>query len=239
MKMDCKSNDNKRSLILLGMGPSAWQCPYDAETWGLNMGYQIGQKLDKLFIVHTQVYSPEGNPYFNWEDMSKQGFEIISLHRIKGLNSTLFPLKRIARKFQTEYFSCTISYMLAYALDKCTTPDLKLRADRPYSKFRLYGIDMLAMEERAWEKGSIEFWIGLARGLGIPVTNTQGSQVLNTNTGKPYGFKLSKNEQWKNLDPVGLLGKKQPSKEEAFGGFEFGGDLSKVTYREMIRALGG
>ena len=225
------------SLIILGMGPSAWLCPFDAEVWGLNMGWRLaqqdGHKLDKLFLAHTQVYSKEGNPYFDWGELSKEEFEIVSLHRVKGLRATIFPLKRIAKKFQTDYFSNTVCYMLAYALDKCTTNELKLKPDAPFGKFRLYGVDMLEGEEYSHEKGGIEFWLGIARGVGIDFQISPISEVLTTFTGKPYGLKGNKIKGIRPRDFPRIRG------GEFCGEFNIIGDFTKVTSNDLVKQLGG
>ena len=226
-----------RDLIILGMGPSAWLCPFDTEVWGLNMGWKLvqqdGHKLDKLFLAHTQVYSREGNPFFDWRELNRQDLEVISLHRIRGLEATIFPLKRISEKFNTNYFTDTVCYMIAYALDKCTDRELKLKPDAPYSKFRLYGVDMLEGEEYSHEKGGIEFWLGLARGIGINYGISPISEVLTTFTGRPYGLRGNK---IRGINPRELA---KHRGGEFVGAFDIIGDFTKVTSKELIGQLGG
>lgn len=189
-----------KTIDILAMGPSRGQCPFDAETWGCNTGWKqvlaVGGKLDKLFLAHTQVYSAEGNPYFEWDKMAAQGFEIVTTHRIKDCKSTLFPRKRIEQKFDCAYWSDTICYMIAYALDKYTYIDKKDPLF-PYGKvklgeplrLRLYGVDMQDYQEYQLEKGGIEHWLGIAKGLGVEYLISFGSTLLTTETGKPYGDK--------------------------------------------------
>lgn len=205
---------NGRDLIILAMGPSRGLCPFDAETWGINQGYiQVGEmrgRLDKMFIAHSQVYSPDGNPYFNWEQINSlvdAGIEVINTHKVKGLKSKLFPFNRIVRKFDVNFFSDGICYMLVYALDQATYYDKreqKLKLRYPL-KLRLYGVDMLDKDEYGTEKGGIEFWLGYAKGLGVKVEIAIGSTLLTTVTGQPYGKRLN----WKLIDPLGLRHRKR------------------------------
>lgn len=180
-----------RELIILAMGPTRSQCPYDAETWGVNNGYKQVREakghLDKLFLAHTQVKDAEGDNIFNWEEINSLGIEVINTHRVKGLKSKIFPMKRIVEKFGVNYFSDSICYMIVYALDQATKKNLELRYPM---RIRLYGADMHTKDEYALEKPAIEYWIGYARGLGIKVEISEGSALFKTITGKPYGERL-------------------------------------------------
>lgn len=174
------------------MGPSRVECPYDTEVWALNNGYKqvrdTGGHLDKLFLAHTQVKDSDGNDIFNWEEINKLGVEVINTHRVKGLKSKLFPMKRIVRKFGCDYFSDTICYQLAYAIDSVTTRDKSGKISlRTPLHVKVYGADMHTEDEYDTEKGGIEYWVGYARGLGITVEIANGSLVCKTMSGRPYG----------------------------------------------------
>ncbi len=185
-----------RELIILAMGTSRNLCPYDAEVWGVNNGYKQVKEakghLDKLFLAHTQTKDAEGNNIFNWEEINKLGIDVINTHRVKGLKSRLYPMRRVVRKLGCDYFSDTICYMLVYAIDQATYKEgdsIKLKY--PIC-IRLYGADMNTPDEYATEKGGIEYWIGFARGLGIKVIISDGSMLCKTLTGKPYGVTIGK-----------------------------------------------
>ena len=196
-----------KTIDILAMGPGRGQCPFDNETWGVNTGWKqvlaMSGKIDKLFIVHTQVYSDEGNPYFVWEKLNEQPFEIINIHRIKGLKSKLFPLKRICEKFDSDYLSDSICYMIAYALHLYTRKkDGKVVLRCPL-RLRLFGVDMQDFNEYQLEKGGIEYWLGYARGLGVEYSISFGSTLLTTESGKPYGIKTYRKKdiiphEWRN-----------------------------------------
>lgn len=223
-------------VIILAMGPSRELCPFDCkDIYGVNTGYKqvYGEEwakekngfITKLFLAHTQVRlgmrEDDGlvhvKDIFNWEEMNSMsaelGFEMYNIHRVTGLKSKRYPLKRICEKFDTEYFSNAICYMLAYALDKATIGNKRdgtLRLRNPF-KYRLYGVDMLEYNaqgggEYQLEKGGVEFWLGYAWGLGCTTEITTASTLLTTVTRAPYGIK---NYRLKDIDPYGLLKRKR------------------------------
>lgn len=163
------------------MGNTGYQCPYDAEVWGVNRGFKKARKLDKLFMTDTRL-DPYGDERFDTESLNKLDCDIISLHHIKGIKSRRYPYKIIVKKFGTEFFSCTVCYMIAYALYK------------GYDYIRMYGIDMITTKEYEREKGGVEFWIGIAKGMGCKVEISKGSAVCQTKLGVPYGFKIPINK---------------------------------------------
>lgn len=182
-----KSNENKngtKEVILLGMGITGHQCPYDAEVWGVNRGFRKCRKMDKLFMSDTRL-DPWGDIRFDIENLKNVDFPIISLHQVKGIKSIRYPYKKIVEKFGTEFFSCTICYMIAYALYK------------GYNYIRMYGVDMITTKEYELEKGGVEYWVGVARGMGCRVDISKGSAVCCTRMGVPYGFKPPVNKDLK------------------------------------------
>jgi len=216
----------EKTIIILGMAPSRNQCPFDAEVWSVNTGYrQIAEMnrelnemkghVEKIFLAHLQVPDPEdGIHIFDWNELNRlreAGVDVINIHRVKGLNSRLYPLKRIAEKFECDYFSNTICYMLAYAIDKATSKkNGRVKLKYPLT-IRMYGIDMKekiveGQGEYTIEKGGVEYWVGYARGLGIKVTMSVGGEVCKTYTRKPYGVKYFNKRL---ADPFNLIGRKR------------------------------
>lgn len=175
--------DNKngyREVILLGMGSTGYQCPYDAEVWGVNRGFRKCRGMDKLFMSDTRL-DPRGDIQFDIDNLRDVEFPIISLHQVKGIKTKRYPYKKIVEKFGTTFFTSTICYMIAYALYK------------GYNYIRMYGVDMITTQEYEREKGGVEFWAGIAKGMGCKVEISRGSAVCQTKTGVPYGFKLPVN----------------------------------------------
>ena len=212
-----------KELIILGMGASRRLCPFDRRDipiWSCNTGYtQIAEMngyVTKIFMSHEQhtkqIGEKDGKPVYGnaynlgvMNNLAKHGVQILNIHRIKKLKMSLYPLKRIDRKFKANgFFSNTISYMLAYAIDKSTkvVNGRIILHDKGFEKIKIYGVDMLTKDEYELEKGGIEYWIGYARGLGIEVEPCEGTALCKTCTGKPYGIKFF---DPKDFDPWEML----------------------------------
>lgn len=96
-----------------------------------------------------------------------------------------FPLERCAKEFGkgAMYFSNTISYMIAYALmsfiDQERAKGIKNPTDLSKYEIHIYGVNQAGSHEYAEERGSVEFWIGIAIGKGVKVIiNGKDSQLL-------------------------------------------------------------
>lgn len=213
-----------KEVILLGTGNSRDQCPYDCEVWGVNGAYMVCRigldeglfRMDKLFIT-DDLFSAEGNLQFDIMNLNKYineyNAEVISLKPIKlgkyEAKTKRYPWKRIARKFNTAYFTSTICYMIAYLLDKHTTKNTDslapLKLTQPL-KIRMYGVDMANQKEYLLQKGGVEFWLSYAMALGCEVEISEGSAVLVPGELVPYGHKMILDMT--HVDPYNLLGGK-------------------------------
>jgi len=187
-----------KEIIILAMGPTRGACPFDAEVWGLNTGWKqaltMQERLDKLFIVHKQVYSEEGNPYFEWDKIRRYGCELVLLQDIPEARESkckvkLYPIEEIQRKFDTDYFTDTICYQIAYALHKYTRINKKgkLQLRKPL-RLKFYGVDIQDVHEYWLEKGGVEYWLGRAQSLGVEYFISFGSTLLTTETHHLYGM---------------------------------------------------
>ena len=198
-----------KSVIILGTAPSHTKCPYDCETWGVNGAYTAANfgevkdrfRLDKLFIT-DYLFRPDGTFCFDIDTINalfeKHGTQVISLHdlRLGGtrLNASRYPYKRITEKFGTNYFTSSIDYMLAYAIDK------------DYECIKTFGCDMITPIEYAQQRAGMAFWIGMAMMKGCTVEISEGSAVMAMNMNTPYGWKPK--IDLKMIDPYGLLSRK-------------------------------
>lgn len=218
--------EHPREIIILAMGPSRGQCPFDAETYALNMGYlqalELKGRLDKIFLVHKQVISPSGTVYFHWGEfirLAEAGVELWNIHEINcercdtHIPFKKYPLDEIIEKFDLGYFSDTVCYQIAFALNECTEGNHKdhtLKLKYPL-KLKLYGVDLQDKEEYGMEKGGVECWIGYALGLGVDISISTGSTLLLTNNGLPYGFDCV---DYNYLNPYKVLGGAELTEEQ-------------------------
>ena len=190
-----KFTGNVRPLTILGCGSTHAECDYTkGEIWGVNGTYTFAKKLDKLFMTDTE------------EEVATCWYDVVKLVKAEttlilpapykkfmdlGLNIELFPIDKIMERFPTRFYSNTIAYMLAYALFHTNSvqyeDDLKPRVISGYNPIYFYGIDMLTHSTYIQEKGGVEYWMGIAFGMGVQVINTRGSATGKTYNGKMYG----------------------------------------------------
>lgn len=100
--------------------------------------------------------------------INKMNIPLIAPYRYAEIpKSEAFPLEEAAKQFGTLYFSNTIAYMVCYAL---------LQGAK---EIEFFGVNQAGAHEYTEEKGSVEYWIGIAVGMGVKVTiNGKDSQLL-------------------------------------------------------------
>lgn len=219
-----------KTIIILGTGSSCRFCDFKAdEVWGVNGAwtikfmmpekYQEHFHMEKLFMM-DYLWSSKGVMNFDIDVLNKfceeHNIEMVSLHNMKigkyKVNARRYPYHNVVDYFGTDYFTDTITYMLAYALYKNTY--LAQNEDgtiRPELKeplvLRLFGVDMATTLEYQVSKGGVEFWLGQARTMGCEIQISPGSTILANPRGVAYGWKLK--YDLSKIDPYNLLGNKK------------------------------
>lgn len=211
----------------------------DSEIYGVNGTYTypkvMPKKLrkyfrqDKLFMTDSLFSHEQGTLNFDIEAFNKfavkYNCELISLHKMKLgkhiMNAKRYPYKKISEYFGTEYFTDTICYMIAYALwdntfltKSKTTGILRPELKQPLV-LRLFGIDMATTREFQQSKGGVEFWLGIAKGLGCEITVAPGGTIMRPPCMVPYGHWNRLRITKKKYDPLGLLSGKRPTTADA------------------------
>lgn len=92
--------------------------------------------------------------------------------------SEAFPLEECVKEFGFPYFNNTISFMIAYALLKGA------------KSIDLYGVNQASSSEYFYEKASVEYWLGVANGLGVKITINGGKSELLMNKSRFGGNML-------------------------------------------------
>ena len=77
-----------------------------------------------------------------------------------------YPLERVSKTVPYNYFTSTFAYQLALAIIE------------GFTNIILHGIQFTGGRERLVEKACLEYWIGVARGHGITVTQSGPVQQL-------------------------------------------------------------
>ena len=193
-------------ITILGTAPSRDLYNFECETWGVCGAYAFKESMleagkpfhmEKLFIT-DYLFSPQGALHFDLRriqrTMDEYGMKVITLHPMQlgsyKIKTTKYPIKRIIKKFNVDYFSSTICYVMAYALDK----NIK--------KINLHGVDMTTKQEYFLQKAGVEYWIGRANQLGVDVFISEGSCLMKTPNKLRYGVKPK--YDLKLIDPKGL-----------------------------------
>jgi len=196
----------KKEVIILGCGPSHAECEYHCETWGVNGVFTLNPKrLDKLFM--TDEESEVDASQYDYEQMVRHTRTLVLPVHYKRFQQLpipveIFPMEAIARRFPTRFYSNTIAYELAYALyqtrsvfDEKGIPHVV----DGYSRIYFYGIDMMTHSTYVQEKGGVEFWMGVALGMGVEIINTVSSATAKTWNGRMYGHYGAMQEELEHL----------------------------------------
>ena len=190
-----------KELIILGCGPTHPECRYHTETWGVNGTYTFAKRLDKLFMTDgpDQVMEDVVNAYHIARHypgcpliLADRFPNITEAFEKAGVKVEVFPIKELLAKFPTKFYSNSIAYMIAYALLHTKTvqteSDPMPRVVDGYNRIYFYGIDLMTNSCYIQEKGGVEYWMGVALGLGVEIINTRGSATGKTWNGKMYGW---------------------------------------------------
>ena len=172
--------------------------------------------MEKLFLTDRTFSIESGSLNFSPDSINafaeKYHCEVISKHPIKigkhVMIAKRYPYHAVSNFFNSEYFTDTITYMIAYALWKYSELAISPRGVvRPELKeplsLRFFGVDMSTTREYSQSKGGVEHWIGIARGMGCEIEISKGSTILANPMGVPYGQHPKVNK--KVVDPFGLL----------------------------------
>jgi len=169
---------NPKSVIIMATG-SGWELgPVETEKtiYALNDYVRFekyGVKPDILFILDVldekpQIVSGKDNLGEIIQRINQMRVPLIAPYKYEEIPlSEEFPLKECAERFGQPYFSNTIAYMIAYALLKGA------------KEIELYGVNQAGSHEYVEERPSVEYWLGIAVGMGVKITiNGKDSQLL-------------------------------------------------------------
>uniref|UniRef100_A0A6M3L9A0 Uncharacterized protein n=1 Tax=viral metagenome TaxID=1070528 RepID=A0A6M3L9A0_9ZZZZ len=147
------------------------------EIWGLNQLYislpRIVNFATAWFQVHDDSVILERD-YETIDWMAKQKFPIYMKKKHKDVPTSIrYPKEEIVERFGS-YFTNQIAWMIALAIYK--------EAD----EIHLYGCDMSLKYEYQIQRPCVEYFVGLAKGMGIQVYIPAQSDLLKC--ARMYGF---------------------------------------------------
>lgn len=159
---------------ILGTAHTFHQAPFnDAswELWACNLGEP--PRWDRWFQLHNDA-TIDGNPgHREW--LAAQTKRIYLQKEDPTIPMAVaYPLLAMTAKYGTWFFTSSIAFMLALALEE--EPE----------EIGLWGVDMADSTEYGAQKNGVRFFLQLARMRGIKITLPAESEVLVP--GKIYGY---------------------------------------------------
>lgn len=177
--------ENKRKIGLCGFADSKLEAPFTDETWelwGCNDLYfhTPAGSIRRTFEVHhlQNLDARRNQNHQAWLMKGKHPVYMLpSYVRPEFPSAVALPVDLIVQEFG-DYITNSISWMMALAIFELTTvvavtdEQGRTRNQRialPGAEIGMWGIDMAAASEYGSQRPSCEYFVGLARGMGIPV----------------------------------------------------------------------
>jgi len=167
----------KKKVAILGYVTHYTKAPFgdpEFEIWGINDMFRLEgvQRWDRWFQIHHPTHYGVGPGRLNIEESLGvfAGWEcpVYLWQAHPGVkNSLSFPFRELIEKYG-DYFNNTISWLIAFAIHE------------GFEEIHLYGVDMASDSEYGHQKPSCEYFLGLARGMGIKVYVPPESDLLKT-----------------------------------------------------------
>ncbi len=143
--------------------------------WGVN-DVCLRRHVNLIFEMHDIDREPWKSDKFvnlKTEYAKLHNIPIVMQKEYEQIPSSIrFPLEC----FKLQYFTCSIDYMIAYALLM------------EYTHIEMYGIAMGGAEEYVRQKAGVHFWLGYVMGNGVSITINQPSALLKEYRGM-YGYR--------------------------------------------------
>ncbi len=156
------------------------------EVWGNNNIYSVVEKPDRWFEIHQiskekkmmkEVYYRRGKKEIGTYrpisiekyllQLDKLGIPVFMRQKNELIKQSIeFPFEEIYQNFIFHYFTCTFCWQLALAIMM------------GYEEIALYGVDLEDYWERKYQRPAVEYWLGLAQGMGIEIKIPLDSSLL-------------------------------------------------------------
>jgi len=161
-----------KQVAIIAKGRGWVDAPYNCETWGITQ-LLIRRPVD--LVIDMNVYED-----LRWGKKEALENKMVMLmcktSHIPYIGLNNYPLSEIMEQFDTDYFGGTIEYAIALAIY------------RGYEVIDLYGINFKLNSEYGYQKPSIDFWCGVAKGRGIKIKSHGDSLIMKTIDGLIYGY---------------------------------------------------
>ena len=169
-------------IAILGSAPSSLSlAPYDDKSWamwGTSPGvFGVAPRTDVWFEIHRfheaepgRNTVPTAKPWFSSEYtafLRNYPGPVFMSRLIPSIpNSIVYPFEAILEKYGRYFFTSSIAWMLALAIES-----------KPKA-IGLWGVDMAASEEYSYQRPGCQHFIALAQSMGIEVYLPEESDLM-------------------------------------------------------------
>lgn len=179
--------EGRTKVALLGFAPSWKDAPFDdpgVVIVGLNELHKYVPRWDVWFELHDEdtlgvskrdLTDGEQKRHLDWlrQNHGKPIFMQDAFCDGRFPSAVRYPREAMCQRFG-RYFTSTIGYMLAWAIDQ------------GFEEIGLYGIDLVSDVEYQYQRPNAEYLIGVARGMGKTVHVAPSSALLKSS--HLYGY---------------------------------------------------
>lgn len=154
-----------KKVAIVGSASSWNKAPFNDETyeiWTLNNMYLHIPKATRWFDIHDkyvlETYYAKGGQFEHIKKLSEMTIPVYMQEVHPDIpTSVKYPLDEILKKFNRDYFRSSVDYMIALALYE------------GFEVIEVYGVNMAADDEYAYQKPSASYWLGRAEGMGVKI----------------------------------------------------------------------
>lgn len=165
-------------VVIIGKGRGYEEAPplsKDYDTWGITQ-LVLRREVDLVIDMNVYFDGRWGEKELTEATLARTMCSVME-HEYIDLDN--FPLMEAIEKFDTDYFGSTVDYAIALALL------------RGYTEIDMYGVNMETTSEYYYQKPSLDFWCGMAKGRGVKVRVFGGhSSIMRTKDGLLYGYDI-------------------------------------------------
>lgn len=193
----------RKKIAICGFASSSRHLiPYDDKDWvigAMNQFYRHAPRADYWFDIHSNWRESNVPGTDHPRALREIGFPVFMIERADDVpNSVRYPIERLIEKFGVDYFTSTVSYMIAWAIDVIdqavakrmssvrwtasapTLADAQAFTRSLYAEYTIgiFGIDLIVGDEYDFQKACAEFWLGVANARGIDIQIPSHSALL-------------------------------------------------------------
>lgn len=158
-------------IALLGSAPSSrLLAPFNDPEWDIwacsPPNYDL-PRVDAFFELHLlerKMAEPKNKPYI--DRIKSHPRTYIAFPHPQFPNAIVFPWQEYVEKYGQDFFSSSLSWMIAHAIEM-----------KP-EKIGIWGVDLSAQEEYSQQRPGLKFFIREARKLGIQVYAPWQSDIM-------------------------------------------------------------